>query len=236
MKTPVVKRYDYIDYTIKNFTPNTHFYSGFRGGGRLEDTTDANGERRLIWPVGEPPGIYTLYADDDRGKTAEARVEVWQEVPPEGTISIDSDPPYCDVFIDERNIGKTPIKDYTVAAGGHTIRVHKDSTWSDWGQSFSINPGESKNFGTVGLASTVRRIYGWVINLSTGAGIPAAKVEFYYTYVYTDLLGWFDWINPPEYSGPITASASGYQSETQYITSPVSGGLRMVFLLRSVYG
>jgi len=153
-----------------------------------------------------------------------------------GTISIDSEPVYCDVFIDDVNIGKTPIENYSIPSGGHTIRVHKDETWVDWGQSFVIGGGEHIDFGTVSLSSAIRRIYGWVIDLSTGKGIPGAKVEFMYDYVTTDLIGWYDWKDPPLASGPITASANNYYSETQYITSPTEGGLRVSFVLRPIYG
>lgn len=148
-----------------------------------------------------------------------------------GTINVTvSSPPYCEVYIDGSYIGKTPIKNYTITAGTHKLKIRKDSTWYDYEETFTLSAGGTFTRNLDALLSVIRRIHGHVLLFPNLDPISWAKVEFMGAVVYTDLLGWFDMRDPPMYSGPITASY-GFKSETKWITSPITGGLHLVFIL-----
>jgi len=147
-----------------------------------------------------------------------------------GTLNVNVDSPYaCSVYVDGSLIGTTPVVGKSVAAGSHQLRIGKDSTWADYTETINVPGGGAISRNISELSSNVRRIHGHVYNMSMQPQ-PGASVTFQSAVVYADLLGWFDMQNPPQYSGPITAR-SGYLSDTLTITSPVSGGLHLVFMV-----
>jgi hypothetical protein len=66
-----------------------------------------------------------------------------------GTISVSSNPPGANVFVDNAYLGLTPVTLPNVATGTHTILLKKEG-YSDWATTLDLSPG-----GTVAIKGTL---------------------------------------------------------------------------------
>jgi serine/threonine-protein kinase len=70
-------------------------------------------------PSAAPPPVTQRRAPDTRRQTPPP-----PSAAPEGTITVAADP-YGEIFIDGTDVGQSPVVDYALAAGRHTIRIER---------------------------------------------------------------------------------------------------------------
>ncbi len=58
-----------------------------------------------------------------------------------GYLSVDSTPQGAKVYIDDSYAGETPLKDYKLSTGEHTVKVVKDG-YGEFTKTVTVNPGE----------------------------------------------------------------------------------------------
>ncbi len=82
--------------------------------------------------------------------------------PQKGKITVTSDPKNSEVYIDNKLIGKTPVKLHEILAGEHQLKVQK-SGYAPHEEKFSMDAGKSKTFST-----DLKRIFTLKINSQPG--------------------------------------------------------------------
>jgi pSer/pThr/pTyr-binding forkhead associated (FHA) protein len=80
-----------------------------------------------------------------------------------GYLSIDTNPQGADVYINDKNIGKTPIKSYELNEGTYTLRVMKEG-YNEYSTKVNIKNGQTNDLKTINLMK---------IGVSKGQGILA---------------------------------------------------------------
>ncbi len=89
-----------------------------------------------------------------------------------GSLSVDSDPSGANVYVDNKNIGKTPIKSYQLEPGSHTIKLSLDG-YNDYISNVTISSNSTKNLGKISLAKVVTA-YNFIVRLLYYDGRPRA--------------------------------------------------------------
>ncbi len=76
--------------------------------------------------------------------------------PKTGNINIFSTPSDADVYIDNELIGKTPIQNYVIDAGKHTIKIAKED-YEDYTEMIEVNIGQTKT-----VQATLMPLFGYI--------------------------------------------------------------------------
>ena len=120
-----------------------------------------------------------------------------------GRIEIQCAIPDLNVYLDNQSIGKTPLFNYAVRPGKHTIRVQNPDplNWlsRDWESTFSICKDENRTFNV-----RFDRVF-WIGSSPSGANIFLGDRLLGKTPASVTL--------PDEYSGEITLKYPGYLSK-----------------------
>jgi len=67
-----------------------------------------------------------------------------------GYLSIDTNPQEADVYINDKNIGKTPIKSYELNEGTYTLRIMKEG-YNEYSTKVNIKNGQTNDLKTINL-------------------------------------------------------------------------------------
>jgi len=91
----------------------------------------------------------------------------------DGYISVDSNVYGADVYVDGAYIGKTPIADYPITSGSHTISVEKEG-YESYTEYVNVNSGETYN-----IYATLTKSYGY-LNVYSNPTDADVYVDGYY--------------------------------------------------------
>ena len=80
-----------------------------------------------------------------------------------GYLTVNTNPQGADVYVNNKNIGKTPIKSYKLNEGTYTLRIKKEG-YNEYSTKVNIKTGKSNNLGIIKLMK---------IAVSKGQGILA---------------------------------------------------------------
>ena len=129
---------------------------------------------------------------DNENKTMKiqlSKISVTPPPPSYGFLSVDSDPSGANVYVDNKNIGKTPIKSYQLEPGSHTIKLSLDG-YNDYISNVTISSNSTKNLGKIKLIKLLAKGYGRVI-FDLGETFKDWKIIVSKTY-YSDVEGYLD--------------------------------------------
>ncbi len=145
-----------------------------------------------------------------------------------GYLSVNSNPPYADVYIDDKSIGKTPIKSYELNEGSYTIRIMKDG-YNEFTKKIDITNGKTTDLGVIKLipitpVSSETKI---IVNFKNIDNKPRVGQ---YIVIYKQVLDKEGKIVPGD---SVTAEKTNNQGQ---ITANVEPGTYMVFTEGPGYG
>jgi len=112
---------------------------------------------------------------DNENKTMKiqlSKISVTPPPPSYGFLSVDSDPPGANVYVNNKNIGKTPINSYQLEPGSHTIKLSLDG-YNDYIFNVTISSNSTKNLGKISLAKVITG-YNFIVRLLYYDGKPRA--------------------------------------------------------------
>ena len=126
---------------------------------------------------------------DNENKTMKiqlSKISVTPPPPSYGFLSVDSDPSGANVYVDNKNIGKTPINSYQLESGLHTIKLSLDG-YNDYISNVTISSNSTNNLGKIKFLT---KGYGRVI-FDLGETFKDWKIIVSKTY-YSDVEGYLD--------------------------------------------
>ncbi len=111
-----------------------------------------DGDYKGVTPLGMnlTPGTYEvkLIKKDYKNYTTTVTINPGESktisatlTPAFGYLSVDSTPQGAKVYIDDSYAGETPLKDYKLSTGKHTVKVVKDG-YEEFTKTVTVNPGE----------------------------------------------------------------------------------------------
>jgi len=111
---------------------------------------------------------------DNENKTMKIQLKAIQITPTTsyGFLSVDSDPSGANVYVDNKNIGKTPIKTYKLTEGTYNIKISLGG-YNDYISKVTISKDSTKNLGKISLAKVVTG-YNFIVRLFYYDGRPRA--------------------------------------------------------------